>query len=563
MGPFSLTGQPNAMGGRETGGLANMLAAHLDIENPGHRELVADFWNAPNLASKPGLKAVDLFRAVADGKIKALWIMATNPVVSMPQAGAVEAAIKACPFVVVSDILEQTDTVRHAHVKLPSLGWGEKDGTVTNSERRISRQRAFLPPPGAARADWWQMAEVGKRMGWAQAFCWASQAEIFAEYAEMTGRNNNGTRDLDLSGLRDVGEDAYRDLPSFQWPQPGVFDPRRETRFFADGRFFTPDHKARFVPIAPHADVPSQGRFRLNTGRVRDHWHTMTRTGKAARLSAHMAEPYCELNPDDARKLGIEDATLVRLTGQGNTVILRALISAGQKSGSVFVPMHWNDQWASAARIDALVAATTDPVSGQPASKQSFISLAPAPMAAHGFLVSKNRPATDGLDYWALARASGGWRLEFALETAPEDCGHFLEAMIDASGDSLSACDTHRGFWRAASFDANCLQAAAFLSVGLPDVSRGWASEQLQVAFRTPQARWRVLAGRPAADRPEKGAIICACMSVGANEIATAVRAGCHSVDAVGRATQAGTNCGSCKPEITEIIHAHRLIAAE
>ena len=169
-GPFSVTGQPNAMGGREVGGLANMLAAHMEIENPEHRDRVQRFWSAPAVAEKPGLKAVEMFQAVADGRIKALWIMATNPVDSMPDADAVEAAIKACPFVVVSDVLAKTDTVRHAHVRLPAAAWGEKDGSVTNSERRISRQRAFLATPGEARADWWIVAEVAKRMGFDEAF---------------------------------------------------------------------------------------------------------------------------------------------------------------------------------------------------------------------------------------------------------------------------------------------------------------------------------------------------------------------------------------------------------
>ncbi|RUV82523.1 nitrate reductase, partial [Mesorhizobium sp. M5C.F.Ca.IN.020.14.1.1] len=197
-GPFSVTGQPNAMGGREVGGLANMLAAHMEIENPEHRSRVQRFWSAPAIAEKPGLKAVEMFQAVADGRIRALWIMATNPVDSMPDADAVEAAIKACPFVVVSDVLAMTDTVRHAHVRLPAAAWGEKDGSVTNSERRISRQRAFLPVPGEARADWWIIAEVAKRMGIAEAFSYASPAAIFAEHAALSAFENHGARDFDI-----------------------------------------------------------------------------------------------------------------------------------------------------------------------------------------------------------------------------------------------------------------------------------------------------------------------------------------------------------------------------
>src|SRR5712671_3880492 len=190
MGPFSLTGQPNAMGGREVGGLANQLAAHMEIDNPAHRRIVADFWKAPRLAQKPGLKAVDLFGAVGDGRIKALWIMSTNPVDSMPDANMVRAAIERCPFVVVSDIVRHTDTTALAHVLLPSSAWGEKDGTVTNSERCISRQRAFLAPPGEARPDWWMITEVANRMGWEAAFPYRCPADIFREHAALSAFEN-------------------------------------------------------------------------------------------------------------------------------------------------------------------------------------------------------------------------------------------------------------------------------------------------------------------------------------------------------------------------------------
>ncbi|RWF10367.1 MAG: nitrate reductase, partial [Mesorhizobium sp.] len=226
-GPFSVTGQPNAMGGREVGGLANMLAAHMEIENPEHRSRVQRFWSAPAIAEKPGLKAVEMFQAVADGRIRALWIMATNPVDSMPDADAVEAAIKACPFVVVSDVLAMTDTVRHAHVRLPAAAWGEKDGSVTNSERRISRQRAFLPVPGEARADWWIIAEVAKRMGIAEAFSYASPAAIFAEHAALSAFENHGARDFDIGAYAGVDAETYEELAPFQWPEPASPSPSR------------------------------------------------------------------------------------------------------------------------------------------------------------------------------------------------------------------------------------------------------------------------------------------------------------------------------------------------
>ena len=219
MGPFSVTGQPNAMGGREVGGLANMLAAHMNIEDAAHRERVQRFWNSPTIAARPGLKAVDMFRAVADGRIKALWIMATNPVVSMPEAENVEAAIRDCPFVVVSDVTAATDTARLADVLLPATAWGEKDGTVTNSERRISRQRSFMPLPGDARPDWWIICEVASRMGHGDAFAYTEPAEIFAEHAALSGFENGGARDFDIGALATIDGADYEDLEPLQWPR--------------------------------------------------------------------------------------------------------------------------------------------------------------------------------------------------------------------------------------------------------------------------------------------------------------------------------------------------------
>jgi assimilatory nitrate reductase catalytic subunit len=199
--PFSITGQPNAMGGREVGGLASTLAAHMDFA-PENVARVGRFWASPGMAAKPGLKAVDLFRAIGEGRIKAVWIMGTNPAVSMPDAGRVREALAGCPFVVVSDVIADTDTGRLAHVRLPAAGWGEKDGTVTNSERCISRQRPFLSAPGEARPDWWIVAEVGRRMGWRTAFSYDGPAEIFREHARLSTYQNDGARLFDICARR-------------------------------------------------------------------------------------------------------------------------------------------------------------------------------------------------------------------------------------------------------------------------------------------------------------------------------------------------------------------------
>jgi len=568
MGPFSVTGQPNAMGGREVGGLANMLAAHLDIENPAHRDIARRFWKSPAVPEKPGLKAVDLFKAVAEGKIKALWIMATNPVDSMPDADAVKAALEACPFVVVSDVLADTDTTRYADVLLPSAAWGEKDGTVTNSERRISRQRTFLAQPGEARPDWWQMAEIGKRLGHAEAFDWTGPSEIFAEYAAMTGFENGGSRDLDIGAYARIGAEAYDRLAPFQWPQAeGVTT--IASRFFANGGFFTPGRKGRFIAI--DIDVPQRigpdYPLILNTGRVRDHWHTMTRTGKSQRLSAHIGEPYAELHPADAASLGVSDADIVTIDSPYGRALVRALVTPRQRQGSVFVPMHWNDQFASNARIDAVVAPVTDPHSGQPASKHVAVRAARFPAKIFGFAVCAERPTLPQADYWALARLSAGWKIELAHGAPADDIEAYARHLFGLEGrddiDLLVYRDASTGAHRVAAFNANRLVGALFLAPSPVAVSRSWAAGLLTAEHGEIPARWRLIAGRPGADMPDKGAIVCSCFNVGAKEIATAVRSGCATVEAVGKATSAGTNCGSCRSEIREIVDEHRIVAAE
>ncbi|WEX73782.1 molybdopterin-dependent oxidoreductase [Sinorhizobium numidicum] len=566
MGPFSLTGQPNAMGGREVGGLANMLAAHMDIEKSLHRDQVRRFWGAPAVASKPGLKAVDMFRAVADGRIKALWIMATNPVVSMPDADVVEAALKACPFVVVSDILRDTDTTRHAHVLLPSLGWGEKDGTVTNSERRISRQRAFLDAPEEASADWWQLAEVARRMGFSEAFGHASSAEIFAEHAALSGFENDGRRDFDIGAHASIDRAAYDCLEPFQWPQPKETAPQ-EGRFFADGRFYHPDGRACFVPVqAPKARLADDALpFTLNTGRVRDHWHTMTRTGKSARLSAHIAEPFVEIHPSDAQTIGVADADLVRIESPCGTVIVRALVTARQAPGNLFAAMHWNDQFASKARIDALVPPITDPFSGQPASKNVAVKAARFAARTYGFAVSTAKPRKLQAVYWAIAKAEAGWRAELAFDGAQDNWIDWCRQAFSIPGgiEPIGYTDRQSGEFRLAFFEGERLFAALFLSPRPVAVARSWAVSQLAVPHADLSKRFAVAAGRPGADKPDPGATVCSCFSVGVNQITAAIRDGCHSVEAVGQRLSAGTNCGSCRSEIRGIINGCLAAAAE
>jgi assimilatory nitrate reductase catalytic subunit len=355
MGPFSLTGQPNAMGGREVGGLANQLAAHMSFE-PADVDRVRRFWKAPRIASRPGLKAVELFDAVGDGKVKALWILGTNPAASMPRAGRVREALAACPFVVVSDCWP-TDTTRLADVVLPAAGWGEKDGTVTNSERCISRQRAFRAAPGEARPDWWMLSEVARRMGWAAAFPYRCPADIFREHAALSGFENSGgsRRVFDISALAALSDDGF---PT------------------ANGR-------ARFVPTPyrpPAASADEQWPLVLNTGRVRDQWHTMTRTG-VPRLMAHQREPLLDVHPADAARLGLVEGALARVESLHGATVLPVRLSSELRRGEVFAPMHWTDAFSSAGPIDRIVGAATDPVSGQPELKATPSNLGHAALA--------------------------------------------------------------------------------------------------------------------------------------------------------------------------------------
>lgn len=536
-GPFSITGQPNAMGGREVGGLANQLAAHMDFA-PDDVDRVSRFWKAPNIAKEPGLKAVDMFDAVDRGDVKAIWIMGTNPVDSLPDADRVASALSKCPFVVVSDVVAANDTLPYAHVKLPAAAWGEKNGTVTNSERRISRQRAFMPPPAQARPDWWQLAQVAQRMGF-DGFDYKTPHAIFAEHAALSAFENDDTRDFDIGAWAAKDDDAYTAMAPFQWPAPA--QGKTTERFFADGKFYKPGGKAQFIPVSsPPARLADPAYpFTLNTGRVRDHWHTMTRTGRAERLSAHMAEPYCEIHPADALKLGIADATLVRLHTSYGHAVLRAMISAKQREGSVFAPMHWTKQFASDGRIDVLVPPNVDPFSGQPASKNVAVAVKPFDVREYGFAVLRERPVTDGLAYFALARCEGGWRLEYAL-TENQSFALDTTPSVQAPG---------RAVW----FDGDALLAAVFTSSAPVAIARSWAVEQLSRAHDL-RSRHLIGAGRPAHGQADKGAIVCSCCHVGANDIMAAILAGHATVDGVGSATKAGTNCGSCRSEINGMI---------
>jgi len=569
-GPFSVTGQPNAMGGREVGGLANQLASHMDIDNAQHRDLVQRYWKSPNMADKVGYLAVDMFDAIHARKIKAVWIMATNPVDSLPNANHVKEALGKCDFVVVSDIYVHTDTVACADIVLPSTGWGEKEGTVTNSERRISRQRAFLPAPGEAKHDWWQLCEVAKRMGFEDGFSFKNPSEIFREYAGLCAFENDGSRDLDLSGLMDVSDKDYDTLTPIQWPVTED-KPEGTPRFFEDQRYFTKSGKANFIAPEKSAAITSSAKypFILNTGRIRDQWHTMTRTGRSTRLSQHICEPFVEVHPTDAVKCELYDADIATLKSPNGDMRARVVVTERQKQGALFVPMHFTDCFASAGRVDALVHSVVDPFSGQPASKSTPVSLQKYEAAWYGFAAISNQ-VFEALNmpkcaaYWAKARVAGGVRIELAGIKTPENWQDFMRSLLpdDTVIEILDMVSPIDGQTRMACFKDGTLIALLFTSANPVVVSRDWACSQL-LTQPSGIARHRLLAGRPGADMPDKGAIICSCMNVGVNDIHGAIAKGCLSVKAIGNATTAGTNCGSCQPEIRNILKEINLVAAE
>jgi assimilatory nitrate reductase catalytic subunit len=557
--PFSITGQPNAMGGRETGGMATTLAGHMDFDETS-RERVRRFWGAPTIAKAPGLKAVEMFEAVRAGRIKAVWIMATNPVVSLPDANRVREALDACPFVVVSDCMAQTDTLAFADAKLPALAWGEKDGTVTNSERRISRQRSLFDPPGEARADWRIIADVARAMGFADAFSWPSASQVFREWARLTAYENDD-RVLNLEGLVGLTPQAYDALEPVQWP---VTAAGGTARLFADGAFQTPDGRARMQPIVatgPAEAVDAAYPLSLNTGRVRDQWHTLTRTGLAAELWRHAPEPYVEVHPMDAERLGLTEGRLSRIVTRQGEAVAVARISDRQRPGSVFLPMHWSEAYAPSGRANPLVAPRVDARSGQPEFKHTPARVRPYRETWRGFFIAR--------EGWALPRG-----LELIWRRIPQPHCHQHEFAGRGDGherEALRAALTHGAALDVLRFDdpASGSARVAHLADGRLDrilftttdgklPPREWLAELFAADALSAADRAALLIGRPPGRAVEVGPVVCACRNVRAERIAAAITGGAGSIEAVGEATGAGSVCGSCRPEIAGLLSRYR-----
>jgi assimilatory nitrate reductase catalytic subunit len=557
MGPLSLTGQPNAMGGREVGGLANQLAAHMGFA-PADRDRVRRFWGAAKMAETEGLKAVDMFEAIDRGKIKALWVMGTNPAVSMPRAGAVRAALPKLDLFVVSDNVLNTDTIQAgAHIILPAAAWGEKDGTVTNSERRISRQRAFLPRPGEVRPDWSIVSDVARRLGFGTAFAYECAADIFREHAALSAFENDGTRDFDIGALASLSNRDYDRFHSVMWPARSG-KTRNEQRFFAAGGFFTEDRRGHFVaPLPPALRDATNAVYplRLNTGRVRDQWHTMTRTGKSPRLAAHIAEPFVEINPADAKSVGASHHGFAKVKTRHGTSILKVVVTAGQRRGSIFAPIHWSDATATHARVGEMATAQCDPYSGQPEAKATPARVEPVEFAYRGFALSRQPVLLPAGTWFARRAVTGGAGLLFATNEPPTVWREIAQTLMPSDADIAEYVDERRGLTRVAAFRSGRLEGCMF--VGPVDMLPSW--DVVRGMFESDAIHERdrriLLSGSGSDGTAETGPIVCACFGVGLPAIREAIaKGGATTVADIGKKLRAGTNCGSCIPELRAIL---------
>jgi len=581
-GPFSITGQPNAMGGREVGGLSNMLAAHMDIENPAHNALVERFWCAPKIAKTNGLKAVDMFEKVHCGQIKFIWIMATNPVVSMPNRQKIEAALAACETVVVSDTVDKNDTLKFANIVLPTTGWSEKDGTVTNSERRISRQRALFPPTGLAKHDWQIICDVAAKMGHAEAFSYANAHDIFCEHASLTAFENNGTRDLDLSGLAQLSNLQYDSLAPIQWPV-NLDNPNGTPRMFCNKRFFTHDGKARFIAIDPkpaEQSINSEFPLVLNTGRMRDQWHTMTRTGNAARLHQHTQQAELSIHPSDANTYGLHTGDLVSIIAKHalTPVIMPIVETDTQRKGELFAPIHWSKTWSSHVHLTSLFTDAHDSISGQPELKHAAVNLIQTDVLVRGTVTSKDSLADDVLaqlcDYWVKIKLENGYQYQIALLRQHQIAKHVI-----GDSDTVNIDFVLQEWFKLIS--ERCMQPSQRYSIladsHLIAISTQGDKMLISLLLSSPQKHAEMQSGSDWQDTllskqqlssldirhvlrntPDDeftlGKLICSCFSVREKTLKMAILNGCDSVEELGQKLKCGTNCGSCKSEIASLL---------
>ena len=587
-GPFSLTGQPNAMGGREVGGLANLLSAHRDLANPAHRAEVAALWGVADVPSKPGKTAVEMFQAAADGEIKALWIACTNPAQSMPDQATVRRAMQRAEFVVVQEAFATAATCDFADILLPATTWGEKEGTVTNSERRISRVRAAVPSAGEARHDWRIAVDVARRL---EAQLRPGQPTLFPyETPEAIWNEHRGStrgRDLDITGL------SYAMLET-EGPQ---FWPLREgevtgkARLYEDGVFPTADGKARFaaLPYKPVAEQrESRFPFSLTTGRLRDHWHGMTRTGTLGRLFGHVAEPCVQLNPQDMGRRSLKDGDLVHVTSHRGAIVLPAQASPTVQPTQAFIAMHWGPEYLSGrssqgeplAGVNAITTSAYCPTSKQPELKHAavkilkaelpwtLLSVAWLPEATALSALTELRQLMPSFDFASCVpfgrERTGVLFRSAAHEPPPSTLIERIESLLGLTTDeTLRYADKRRQQRRSARLQrmGDDVTLEAFLLSG--DTSaESWIKTLLQ--DEQSADRYGRLLLRPGAEAPvtvvARSPQVCACFNVGEEAIRNTV-ARCAGTENERLASlqdqlKCGTNCGSCLPELRRLIRA-------
>jgi assimilatory nitrate reductase catalytic subunit len=547
MGPFSITGQPNAMGGREVGGLANQLAAHMDFDATSVNR-VKRFWGATDMATAPGLKAVDMFRKMDQGKIKFIWIMATNPAVSLPDSALVRRALERCEFVVVSDCVAQTDTSAFADILLPAAGWGEKSGSVTNSERVISRQRSLVTAPGEAKPDWWIVTQVAKRLGFGNAFSYAGPADIFREHAALSAFENDGGRMFDLGALQDLEDDAYAALAPTPWPARAPETLQESAPPEQEGGLPGLATRARFVPVIPQAMSAPQA-MTLNTGRLRDQWHTMTRTGVVPRLSQHSDFFGVHLARCDAQRLGLDEDQLVQVSNALGTVrgILR--VDDGLPAGQVYLPIHWSDRFTAQGTACSLIPSTVDPVSGQPQLKFAGVDVSAVPARAWGLVFTRNEPQAGPFDYWSRISVDGGY-VSLLADCAGSDALLAKVSPVLNKNATASFDDAARGDHRRIACDNRGLSSAVFIAAnrqGLP--APGWIAR----IGRSPVDIAALLSGIDCS-QPDTGPMVCSCWEVGEKQICAALEQGETSLQGLGERLRCGTRCGSCIPELKRLL---------
>ncbi|MEH6800158.1 MAG: molybdopterin-dependent oxidoreductase [Halopseudomonas sabulinigri] len=568
-GPFSLTGQPNAMGGRETGSLSNLLPGHREAANAEHRAEVADYWGVDHLPSNVGLSAVELFEGVRSGRIKALWIACTNPAQSMPNQTLIHEALAACPFVIVQEAFFTTETCRYADLLLPAASWGEKEGTVTNSERRISHVRSAVPAPGDARPDWAIVCDFARRLekqlrpGQPSLFDFSSPSAIFDEYKRLTAG-----RDLDYSGL---SYQLIDELGPQQWPFNA--QTRQGTpRLYTDGRFATENGNARFIAEpyrAPQEKRDARFPLMLNTGRLRDQWHGMSRTGTAAQLFGHVEQALLSLHPDELSSRNLNDGDLVRVRSRRGELILPVHSDEQIRPGQAFLPMHWGDRFLKGLGCNVLTQPAFDPISKQPELKQSSINIRRAELPWELFILAEGkvqerfeaiRPLCESLDYLGMGltgRERPALLIRAASAQAPDAA---LLEQIDAligldSGPVLSYDDPQRAIGKRVKIEDGRITAIRLTG---ETAARNW----LRSVWQSGEAdadlrRWFLapISTPPGGSSNQVDRTLCNCMNVSQNQICAGIERGLN-LDGLKQELGCGTQCGSCVPEIKRLLNS-------